>query len=251
MKLNKSTLKSLIKEEMTKLTELDNIRLLPNMKIRDASEEEMREMKREENLGKLYVLSVIAPKHPLVNKENIQQELAKRLMGRRQRAGIENPMNGDFAKERFIEVFLEPVYDFAYGQAPSYEGDEDMHTYKSLEPKVKADLFDMVHKAMTRGSENFEYHLYDPAYELQKAGLYESTRKNKMKLNKSTLKQIIREEIAALKETSEEDEAAKTDAKEKIKRMLAKTSKPDMDDKEEDDRMAMPGDDDFYGEMDD
>tara|TARA_Y100000114_G_scaffold82911_1_gene76608 strand:- start:51 stop:269 length:219 start_codon:yes stop_codon:yes gene_type:complete len=72
-----------------------------------------------------------------------------------------------------------------------------------------------------------------------------------MKITKSTLKQIIREEIAALKETSEEDEAAKTDAKEKIKRVLAKTSKSDMDDEEEDDRMAMPGDDDFFGEMDD
>jgi len=66
-----------------------------------------------------------------------------------------------------------------------------------------------------------------------------------MKIKKSTLKQIIREEIAALKETSEEDEAAKADAKEKIKRMLAKTSKSDMDDEKEDDRMAMPGDDDF------
>ena len=72
-----------------------------------------------------------------------------------------------------------------------------------------------------------------------------------MKITKSTLKQIIREEIAALKETSEEDEAAKADAKERIKRMLAKTSKSDMDDEEEDDRMAMPGDDDFYGGMDD
>ena len=72
-----------------------------------------------------------------------------------------------------------------------------------------------------------------------------------MKIKKSTLKQIIREEIAALKETSEEDEAAIADAKERIKRMLAKTSKSDMDDEEEDDRMAMPGDDDFYGGMDD
>ena len=72
-----------------------------------------------------------------------------------------------------------------------------------------------------------------------------------MKITKSTLKQIIREEIAALKETSEEDEAAIVDAKERIKRMLAKTAKSDMDDEEEDDRMAMPGDDDFYGEMDD
>ena len=78
-----------------------------------------------------------------------------------------------------------------------------------------------------------------------------------MKLTKSKLKQIIKEEIAALKETRVDDEAAIADAKEKIKRMLAKTSKSDMDDEEEDNRMAMPGDDDFddlgygYGEMDD
>ena len=76
-----------------------------------------------------------------------------------------------------------------------------------------------------------------------------------MKLTKSKLKQIIKEEIAALKQTSEEDEEAKADAKERMKRMLAKTSKSDMDDEEEDNRMAMPGDDDFddlgYGEMDD
>ena len=72
-----------------------------------------------------------------------------------------------------------------------------------------------------------------------------------MKITKSTLKQIIREEIAALKETSEEDEAAIADAKKRIQQMLDKTPESDMDDEEENDRMPMPGDDDFYGGMDD
>ena len=87
--------------------------------------------------------------------------------------------------------------------------------------------------------------------DIDEEALYDAVRR-KIGLGGGALEELIREEIAALKEMSKEEFAAAiVDAQAKEEAMLAKTSKSDMDDEEEDDRMAMPGDDDFYGEMDD
>lgn len=150
-KITKSTLRQIIKEEATKLMEMKRLKKL---QARDAERADAAD-----DVNKLYTLYALAPNHDLVKKAGGVEAILKKIRdgGYGVYSGLKNPHLNLHSRKIFNQN-IEDMYNLAHGEDPAFEGDEDMHTYDSLNDKQKEKLYyrvwDAYNKPGDRGDES-------------------------------------------------------------------------------------------------
>ena len=133
-KITKSTLRQIIREEATKLVEMERLKKL---QARDAERADAAS-----DVNKLYTLYALAPNHDLVKKAGGAKAILKKIRdnGYGVYSGLKNPHLNTHSREIFNQN-IEDMYNLAHGEEPAFRGDEDMHTYASLDDKQKERLY--------------------------------------------------------------------------------------------------------------